>query len=578
MASGVASASAAPRCFAVVVGTTGAGKTKLSVDVCQAIGGEVINADALQMYRGLDVATAKVSDAEAQGVPHHLMSFLEPWETFSVQDFRDKAEAAIDEVLSRGKLPVVVGGTGYYVQALLRDSLLAPAAVGAPGADARAAQRSGKRGRPPELPAGWDSMGPYERLVAVDPASARRLHPANERRVTAAVDAFLRSGVPISEQRRAQAERARLDAESDPSVRGPFVRVLWAHAERSILGRRLDARVGSMLQGGLLQEVAALRRLVRLHGRDPDTGAVAEASGSSPALEADGPSGLFIAIGYKELAAYMGVLEATHREVGDHPMAARAVDDGVIALDSPSEDGWEREDAALREAVRHLQLRTRQYAKEQATWIRKRFRERGVGLVRVDTSDPSRWDELAALPAVESLRPLDVLRREVETGAMPAREVLAEFVVPPDSSTASASAAWLKYRCRICDALLDGPSEWENHLGSSGHRSEVAGLRRRAQRLQAMAEALRAKGLDAASVAARVASVASFHAIRGGKGATDVLKMLQGRLAPDCFDLPWPADDGVAAGSEASSDLTALASLFAAQARDKRARRGASGP
>ena len=108
----------------VVVGTTGVGKTKLGVDLAQHFSGEVINADVMQMYKGLQVATAKVTEEERQGVPHHLMSFLEPHETFSPHEFRKLADEKIQEISARGNLPIVVGGTMYYVQGLLWDHLI----------------------------------------------------------------------------------------------------------------------------------------------------------------------------------------------------------------------------------------------------------------------------------------------------------------------------------------------------------------------------------------------------------------------------------------------------------------------
>ena len=108
----------------VVVGTTGVGKTKLGVDLAKQFSGEVINCDVMQMYKGLEVATAKATQEERQGIPHHLMSFLEPHETFSPHEFRKLADAKINEITERGKMPIVVGGTMYYVQGLLWDHLI----------------------------------------------------------------------------------------------------------------------------------------------------------------------------------------------------------------------------------------------------------------------------------------------------------------------------------------------------------------------------------------------------------------------------------------------------------------------
>ena len=108
-----------------IVGTTGVGKTKLSLEIARAVGGEVVNVDAMQMYRGLDIATAKASAEEREGVPHHLLSVMDVSKAITVHDFRDMALPVIDDILRRGKVPVLVGGTLYYMQSILwHDTLL----------------------------------------------------------------------------------------------------------------------------------------------------------------------------------------------------------------------------------------------------------------------------------------------------------------------------------------------------------------------------------------------------------------------------------------------------------------------
>ncbi len=667
------------RAFAVVVGTTGAGKTKLSIDLCEALDGEVINADSMQMYKDLDVATAKVTREEARGVPHHLLSFLEPWESFTVRDFRRAAAAAIDDVLDRGKLPVVVGGTGYYVQALLRESLLEAEEAGcgtaaelqrAPehgeGASSTAAAAAStgaagrKRPRPTELPPGWSSMSPYERLVAVDPDAARRVHPGNTRRVQSALDVFLRTGVPATELTRAQGRR--LAGAGRPAATGvpaaaPLAVVLWVDADTDVLDRRLDGRVGSMLRAGLLGEVASLRRRMVLAGRDPDTGlplpppparahgwaapstsggnaddaqpgsaakaAAAPASakvaspgaspgasdapssssssssssgshaegqgrpGSSPAAaesgaagdeaEPTGPSrasstgtqGLLVAIGYKELSPYFKHLEQARLDAADHPLAARCTVEGDAPLaaggDAASSGAaaWAEADELLREGVRLLQLRTRQYARDQLGWIRRRFRDRGVSLTRVDSSDASRWNELVREPATLAAGPLAALAPRLRApGAKVSDEELAPFLVPEDTVTHREAEEWRKYRCRVCGSVLNGSHEWTSHLEAAGHRSKVHGLRKRATRFLAMADAMRAKGLDEAGVRRETHRVPGFRALGSEERAAELIAWLEGRKHQELFDLPWPAEDGVPGGEIAMENLPAAAALL----------------
>ena len=108
----------------VIIGTTGVGKTKLGVDLARRMNGEVVNVDVMQMYKGLNIATAKVTAHEMQGVPHHLMSFLDPTTKFSPHEFRARANETIQDIIARKKLPILVGGTMYYVQSLLWDALI----------------------------------------------------------------------------------------------------------------------------------------------------------------------------------------------------------------------------------------------------------------------------------------------------------------------------------------------------------------------------------------------------------------------------------------------------------------------
>jgi tRNA dimethylallyltransferase len=193
-----------------VVGPTGSGKSRLGIEIACACNGEVISADAIQLYRGLDVATAKVPQGERRGIAHHLMSFLPPRGAMTVRDFRAMASAVIDDVLARGKLPVVVGGTGYYVQALLKESLLeedesAAREGGGGGGGGGGGEGGGAHSPTPgaEGP-GW---GGHARLSTVDPLMASRLHPNDTRRIHRALHVYDTTGVPYSTVLERQAAR-----------------------------------------------------------------------------------------------------------------------------------------------------------------------------------------------------------------------------------------------------------------------------------------------------------------------------------------------------------------------------------
>lgn len=242
-----------------VVGPTASGKTALAVALAREFGGEAVGADSMQIYRGMEIATAAPTQAEMGGVAHHLIGIAQPEERFSVAAYAARAGACIAEIHARGKLPVLVGGTGLYVDALLDhiEFVDAPADPALRAALYRRAEREGAR-------ALWEELG------RVDPQAAQRLHPANLGRIVRALELFQSTGVTISEQRR----RSRLR----PSPYQPFY-VGLDFRERQRLYDRIDRRVDQMVADGLLEE--ARRFLLR----NPDgTGAQA--------------------IGYKELRPY----------------------------------------------------------------------------------------------------------------------------------------------------------------------------------------------------------------------------------------------------------------------------------
>ncbi len=222
----------------VIVGPTAGGKSSLAVGVAQSlldahgICGEVISADAIQIYRGLDIGSGKVTSEETGGVPHHLLDLREPTERFSVEEWLTLAERAINEIRSRGAVPIVVGGTHLYVKALLEGLFEGP------GSDPAVRD---------ELNA-IDPRERFEELRRVDPAAAERIHPNDAKRVVRALEVYRLTGTPISSlQRQWDANPARPDA--------LLVGLEWPPAE---INRRINARVREMVDRGFVAEVAEL--------------------------------------------------------------------------------------------------------------------------------------------------------------------------------------------------------------------------------------------------------------------------------------------------------------------------------
>lgn len=215
-----------------IVGPTASGKTALSLELAKRFNGEIINGDSMQVYRGMSIGTAKISVEEMQGVPHHLLDIKEPEESFSVAEYQGLVRGKIEEIQSRGKLPILVGGSGLYVQAVLFDYRFTDGQV---DEKVRAALYE-------EL----EQYGPqhiHDKLMARDPATD--IHPNNTRRVIRALE-ILESG----EQ---QADRSLALSPMYNEV------IIGLDIDRDVLYQRINERVDVMLEQGLLDEVAALR-------------------------------------------------------------------------------------------------------------------------------------------------------------------------------------------------------------------------------------------------------------------------------------------------------------------------------
>ena len=223
-----------------VVGPTASGKTRLGVDLALKFNGEVVSADSMQLYQGMSIATAKPTKDEMQGVPHHLIDFLPPEERYSVARYVADAATIITDIAVRGRLPIMVGGTGLYVDSLLNG--------------VRFSEEPGN----PELRAALHAQAArlgnaamHAMLAEVDPDYAAGLHPNNLGRVIRAIEVYRATGKTMSEQLKASRER--------PSNYAPILLGL-GFSDRALLYERIDRRVDAMLEQGLLDEVRAFYR------------------------------------------------------------------------------------------------------------------------------------------------------------------------------------------------------------------------------------------------------------------------------------------------------------------------------
>ena len=223
----------------VVCGPTATGKTRLGIALAQKYGGEIVSADSMQVYRRMDIGTAKASAAERAMAPHHMLDMAEPWEDYSVSRYVEEAGAVCDRLIAQGKTPILVGGTGLYI-----DSLLA-------GRDF-SERDTGSDSLREALSAEYDALGGermLETLRGFDPERALRLHPADKRRIVRAIEIYRLTGKTITQHDRETRLRP-------PRYRG--FTVALGYRERGDLYARIDRRVDEMIAQGLFDEVRAL--------------------------------------------------------------------------------------------------------------------------------------------------------------------------------------------------------------------------------------------------------------------------------------------------------------------------------
>ncbi|XP_034561220.1 tRNA dimethylallyltransferase [Notolabrus celidotus] len=401
----------------VILGATGTGKSKLAIEIGKQLQGEIISADSMQVYHGLDIITNKVTAEEGAQCRHHMISFVDPLvSSYTVVDFRNKALALIDDMHSRKKLPVVVGGTNYYIESLLWKVLLD---TGQENED------SGDGGDvSPDRRLELEKLGGAElhkRLNEVDPKMAAMLHPNDKRKIARSLQIYEETGFPQSrwlEEQRGQ--------EGGDGLGGPLRYlnpcIFWLHADMEALDMRLDARVDDMLSAGLIEE------LKDFHVRYNQQKIQDESQNYQ--------HGIFQSIGFKEFHNY---------------------------LTAPESSSQQEKDTLRDKGIEALKIATRRYARKQNKWVRNRFLKRPGDNVPVvyglDVTDVSRWEETVLNPALQIL---DSLSKGEEPAVAPIR-------VQGTEQRNKRS----HHSCDLCDKVIIGDLEWTAHLKSKKHHYHV---------------------------------------------------------------------------------------------------------
>ncbi|KAI4714271.1 hypothetical protein J4E89_001721 [Alternaria sp. Ai002NY15] len=421
-----------------IVGATGTGKSDLAVEIARRYNGEIINGDAMQLYRGLPIITNKITQDETKGVPHHLLGCISlEEETWTVGKFVGEALRTIDEIRGRGKLPVLVGGTHYYTQSLLFQDALS---------DEPELNLNENTQPLPILEEPTEVL--HAKLREVDPIMADRWHPNERRKIQRSLEIYLRTGKPASQLYKEQklqreASTAQVDGTTSNSQSGLRFEtlVLWVHANKDVLHRRLDGRVDKMIARGLLSEVEELSSFRERH--EADTGA-----------SIDQTRGIWVSIGYKEFLEYQSALSVGSREAPELEKLKTL-------------------------AIEKTQAATRQYANRQIKWIRIKLLNALINAGQKDTtflvdgSDISQWEYNVAKPAIT------ITEQFLSGQPLPSPSSLspaaAEMLTPKrEYDLGQRPDLWQKKVCETCGTTSITENDWTLHIKSRAHRKAVA--------------------------------------------------------------------------------------------------------
>ncbi|EGF83784.1 hypothetical protein BATDEDRAFT_2784, partial [Batrachochytrium dendrobatidis JAM81] len=397
------------KCIVAVIGTTGVGKSKLAVQIAKAIGGQIVNADSMQVYKGLDIATNKPTSNELALVPHHLFSFVDPLHEYSMSQFSRDAQAAIDTIHAQKHIPVIVGGTNYYIQSLLWEDVTIPSAP----------------------TAGLGGQGPLEENIhpSIDQTSefycgldmAHRWHPKNYRKIRRSLEIYLVTGKLHS----------LIVYYCKTNLRYPTV-FIWLNSQRSILNNRLNDRVDEMISNGLFSELQEMRNKVL--------------------------AGQVI-----EFEEYFKTLES--KDSSKHAALDRMKLLGIEAMKTA----------------------TRQYARQQTTWIRNKLApaclaehiDGHAAFYLIDATVLDDWETRIQSQAIQLVESFVKDGKTVDPQSISdaAKELLPNLA---DIKKEKDRHRWGKRRCDVCidittklPKVVHGEHEWQIHINSRKHRKRV---------------------------------------------------------------------------------------------------------
>lgn len=463
----------------VVLGATACGKSKLAIELARKFNGEIISADSMQVYHGLDIVTNKVTEEEQQKAKHHMINFLNPLHRYSVVDFKSKSLDIINNLLERKSLPIVVGGTNYYIESILWSSFLLgptldmtkrksdePQGCSIDNSTSSDTLMDAEIKLLQSTATDWrhteddledevkffkkriyneglghiDSERLWKILEKVDPAAAHYYHPNDKRRIIRCLQIIQEKNRNFSDI----LSDINVSGNSDKSSLGGPLRynptcILWLNCDNDLLTKILNERVDKMLARGLIAE------LENFH-EDYNKSRISD--GQKPNYD----KGIFQTIGFKEFHSYL-MLDSSVKE---------------------SEEGNE----ILKKCIEEMKFSTSRYARRQLKWIRRRFLQSDVRdlppVFKLEVSDDEElWAQQVEQPAYRIVQSL-IDKTDFD------EELLALKQEPVESSVLNVPG---KLHCEVCDRILIGSHNIEQHLRSRPHQKKASELRNKKQRI-----------------------------------------------------------------------------------------------
>ncbi|KAI3743266.1 hypothetical protein L1987_60972 [Smallanthus sonchifolius] len=427
----------------VIMGATGSGKSRLAIDLASQFPMEIINADSMQVYAGLDVLTNKVPIHDQKGVPHHLLGTISPMLEFTAKDFRDYAIPLISDITSRNHLPVIVGGTNYYIQALVSRFLL-DESLGDTDDSCLDETNGDKEPHIQHVSEQENFSYSYENLKAIDPVAANRIHPNDHRKISQYLHLYTSSGVLPSKYLQEKTMENWGDADN-LRYNCCFICV---DASLPVIDKYVDQRVDQMVNSGLLQEVYEIFNPGAVYTR-----------------------GLRQAIGVREFEDFLGVYLSQGQ--GLAVTSAEKLKENMNTILSTSDENPLKQ--LLQDAIDKVKLNTRRLVRRQKRRLNRLQTLFGWNIHYVDATESltcfteESWTTNVVKPSIQIIN--FYLENDISSDFDATNGIKGLKLMERD--------LWTQHICKACGhKVLRGAYEWEQHKQGRSHRKRVCRLRK----------------------------------------------------------------------------------------------------